>query len=287
MPRLLFVYFCSKYQALNYYQLTIPSAASENRDLLIAALAEAGIEGFEEHETHLIAFVSEADYKEAKINAVLNESGLRAEMETIAPRNWNAEWEADFEPVIIGDFCTIRAHFHAIPVSTKYDIVITPKMSFGTGHHATTHLMVAQMEEIDFNNKSVFDFGTGTGVLAILAEKLGATQVVAIDNDEWSYENTKENIQLNNCKNITVSMDDIEVLSGSSFDIILANINRHILLRYMNDMYAMLVSGGTLLMSGLLTDDEEMVCKSASEVGFEVKKVNARNNWITILCLKN
>lgn len=272
---------------MNYYQLTIPSAVSENRELLIASLTEAGIEGFEEHETHLIAFVSEADYKGDEINAVLNESGLKADIETIAPRNWNAEWEADFEPVIIGDFCTIRAHFHAIPVSTKYDIVITPKMSFGTGHHATTHLMVAQMEEIDFNNKSVFDFGTGTGVLAILAEKLGATKVVAIDNDEWSYENTKENIQLNNCNHIEVSMDAIETLAGNhSFDIILANINRHILLNYMETMHGLLSANGTLLMSGLLSEDETMVTKSAIDAGFAIRKVNMRNNWITILCKK-
>jgi ribosomal protein L11 methyltransferase len=273
---------------LNYYQLTIPSAVSENRDLLIAALTEAGIEGFEEHETHLIAFVSEADYKEDDINAVLNESGLKADMETIAPRNWNAEWEADFEPVIIDDFCTIRAHFHTIPVSTKYDIVITPKMSFGTGHHATTHLMVAQMEEIDFNNKSVFDFGTGTGVLAILAEKLGATKVVAIDNDEWSYENTKENILLNNCNHIDVSMDAIETLASKhAFDIILANINRHILLNYMETMHSLISANGTLLMSGLLSEDETMVSKSAIDAGFTIRKVNTRNNWITILCKKS
>lgn len=280
--------FTIKFSTLNYYQLTISSAVSENRDLLIAALTEAGIEGFEEHETHLIAFVSEADYKEAEINAVLNESGLKADMETIAPRNWNAEWEADFEPVIIGDFCTIRAHFHAIPASTKYDIVITPKMSFGTGHHATTHLMVAQMEEIDFNNKSVFDFGTGTGVLAILAEKLGARKVVAIDNDEWSYENTKENIQLNNCNHIDVSMDGIETLTGKhSFDIVLANINRHILLNYMETMHGLLSANGTLLMSGLLSEDETMVSKSAIDAGFTIRKVNTRNNWITILCKKS
>lgn len=272
---------------MNYFQLNIPVTNTDTKDLLIAALSEQGIEGFEEGDTSLKAFVSEADYNEAGIAEVLAEFGLQAAKETIAPRNWNAEWESDFEPVIIGDFCTIRAHFHEIPVATKYDIVITPKMSFGTGHHATTHLMVAQMEAIDFTNKTVFDFGTGTGVLAILAEKLGASKGIAIDNDEWSFENAQENVSLNHCSNIAVSLDPIENLAGKEkFDIILANINRHILLHYMNTMKELLVDNGVLLMSGLMTDDEAIVSKAAAEEGFTVQKVNSRNNWITILCQK-
>ena len=143
------------------------------------------------------------------------------------------------------------------------------------------------MEELDFARKSVFDFGTGTGVLAILAEKLGATKGVAIDNDEWSFENAKENVELNNCHHIAVSLDPIESLAGKEiFDIILANINRHILLHYMVTMKDLLVENGTLLMSGLMVDDETIVSKSATEAGFTVQKVNTRNNWITILCTK-
>lgn len=270
---------------LNYFQISITIPNNETRELLIAALGEVGVEGFEEDEKSLKAFVSEEDYQTVAIAEILQEFGLTSKLETIEPTNWNAKWEADFEPVIINDFCTIRAHFHTLPLTTKHEVIITPKMSFGTGHHATTHLMVEQMQHIDFKDKTVFDFGTGTGVLAIIAEILGAAEVVAIDSDEWSFENTKENIGLNHCHNIVVSMDNIEEVQ-KTFDIILANINRHILLAYMPNMFAMLHSGGTLLMSGLLTDDETMVCEAAIAAGFELKGVYTRNNWISICCTK-
>lgn len=272
---------------MNYLQLTIPVSDADTRDLLIASLSELGTEGFEEGETALKAFIPESDYNEAAFTEALAAFGLVAEKETIAPRNWNAEWESDFEPVVIGDFCTIRAHFHQMPVTTQYDIVITPKMSFGTGHHATTHLMVEQMGALDFKGKKVLDFGTGTGILAILAEKLGAAEVIAIDNDEWSFDNAQENVQLNQCSHTKVSMDDIASFSGQdTFSVMLANINRHILLRYMKVMYDLLTPGATLLMSGLLAEDEAIVSEAAKAEGFRIKSVHTRNNWITILCAK-
>ncbi|MBL7713354.1 MAG: 50S ribosomal protein L11 methyltransferase [Chitinophagaceae bacterium] len=272
---------------MNYLQLTIPVTDADTRDLLIASLSELGVEGFEESDTALKAFIPESDYQEGAFTEALSVFGLTAEKETIVPRNWNAEWESDFEPVVIGDFCTIRAHFHQMPVTTQYDIVITPKMSFGTGHHATTHLMVEQMADLDFNGKKVLDFGTGTGILAILAEKLGAAEVIAIDNDEWSFDNAQENVQLNDCSRTKVSMDDIESFSGrETFSLILANINRHILLRYMKVLYHLLDPGAPLLMSGLLTEDEAIVSEAAKAEGFRVQSVHTRNNWITILCTK-
>ena len=272
---------------MHYFQLSISIANDETRELLIAALAENGIEGFEEADDAIKAFVAEADYQEDSIAAVLAQFGLSATIETIAPTNWNAQWEADFDPVVVADFCTIRAHFHQLPIHTRHDIVITPKMSFGTGHHATTRLMVEQMEHLSFTAKRVLDFGTGTGILAILAEQLGAAEVIAIDNDEWSFENAQENLQLNHCHAVQVSMDDIEQLDATQlFDIVLANINRHILLAYMANMYALLKGGATLLMSGLLVEDETIVTQAAMEAGFQVEKVVALNNWITILCRK-
>lgn len=271
---------------MNYYQLTIFLGAGAQRELLIATLSENGIEGFEEDDDMLKAFVSEVDYQEDLLARILQDAGLKYTVDVILPTNWNAQWESDFEPVIIQDFCTIRAHFHTIPVQTQYEVVITPKMSFGTGHHATTHLMVEQMSQFNFENKDVFDFGTGTGILAILAEKLGARHVVAIDNDEWSYENTKENIVLNDCHKIDVSMNSIEQI-GAQFDLILANINRHILLAYMQQMYGILRAGGTLLLSGLLTDDERMVSDAAVAAGFGIVNVQQRNNWIAITCAKS
>jgi ribosomal protein L11 methyltransferase len=288
MPKdVYFIILLSKFYYVHYFQLSISIANDETRELLIAALAENGIEGFEESDDAIKAFVAEADYQEDAIAAVLAQFGLSATIETIAPTNWNAQWEADFDPVVVADFCTIRAHFHQLPIQTRHDIVITPKMSFGTGHHATTRLMVEQMEHLSFTAKRVLDFGTGTGILAILAEQLGAAEVIAIDNDEWSFENAQENLQLNHCHAVQVSMDDIEQLDATQlFDIVLANINRHILLAYMANMYALLKGGATLLMSGLLVEDETIVTQAAMEAGFQVEKVVALNNWITILCRK-
>lgn len=272
---------------MNYFQISINISETPLREQIIAQLDSLGIEGFEESENSLKAFVAETDYNKEEIAALLNENQLTFSIEEIEQKNWNAQWESDFEPVIVGDFCTLRAHFHSLPITTKHEVIITPKMSFGTGHHATTYLMVEQMEHLDFVGKKVLDFGTGTGILAILAEKLGAENVTAIDNDEWSFDNAKENVGLNNCSKIAVSLDDIESLSTTlPFDLILANINRHILLQYMHTMYALLAKNGTLLMSGLLIDDEEIISKAATEEGFALQTVETRNGWICILCTK-
>jgi ribosomal protein L11 methyltransferase len=148
----------------------------------------------------LLAYFNEEDFPSYDVQSLLN--GYNFQSNTIPEQNWNEEWEQNFQPVVVDDFCAVRAHFHA-PISTvKHEIIITPKMSFGTGHHATTYMMMQQMQNIDFNNKSVFDFGTGTGILAILAEKCGAKEIIAIDNDEWSYKNAEENLEMNSVKKL-------------------------------------------------------------------------------------
>jgi ribosomal protein L11 methyltransferase len=164
-----------------------------------------------------------------------------------------------------------------------YEIIITPKMSFGTGHHATTRLLIQQMKNIDFAGKSVLDFGTGTGVLAILAKKLGAGEVLAIDNDEWSYENTLENIAANKVNSIVVKKGSLELAEGRKFDIILANINRHILLQYMVQMHHVLPEHGMLLMSGILDADEQIVLTEARHAGFKNTSVFAEGKWLCIV----
>lgn len=272
---------------MNYISITVnvPEEGAQ-KDILIAALAELRTEGFEESPSSLIAFIPEADYDEAAFKSLLDAEGYSYTIDSVAQQNWNQQWEANFEPVILGDFCTIRAHFHDIPVTTKHDIIITPKMSFGTGHHDTTRLMMQAMEHIPMTGKSVFDFGTGTGVLAILAAQLGADRILAIDNDEWSYENAMENIRMNHCGHIEVKQDVIESYPNASFDIILANINRHILLAYMAQMYQLLEHGGILLMSGLLREDEQIVSDAAVSAGFSMDKVSAGGNWIAIKMYK-
>ena len=268
---------------MKYIKVTIKNVTDEASDMLIALLSDTGFNGFEETENALFAYIEEVAFNPEMLAAIADEQKVDYEIEIIAPQNWNALWESNFEPVIVADFCTIRAHFHDIAVSTAYDIVITPKMSFGTGHHATTQQMIMLMKSIHFSGKSVLDFGTGTGVLAILAEMLGSTDVLAIDNDKWSVENAKENIERNGCKYISVQEASLGDISVAAFDIILANINRHILLQYMTLLYSKLNFGGKILMSGLLIEDKDIILDAASGAGFQFVKMTELNNWIALL----
>lgn len=271
---------------MQYIKVTIKNATDEASDMLIALLSDAGFNGFEETENALFAYIEQTGFSPETLAAIADNQRVDYETEIIAPQNWNALWESNFEPVIVDDFCTIRAHFHDIVVSTNYDIVITPKMSFGTGHHATTQQMIMLMKSIDFSGKSVLDFGTGTGVLAILAEMLGATTILAIDNDKWSVENAIENIERNSCKLISVQEASLDDISVAAFDVILANINRHILLQYIALLYSKLNFGGTILMSGLLMEDKDIIVEAASGVGFQFVKMTELNNWIALLFKK-
>ncbi len=249
----------------------------------MAQLTEFGFEGFEENDEALLAYIREPVYDEPAVQRFLNEGEIRYRREIVEEQNWNAQWEENFQPVIVDGFCTIRADFHNISVNTPMEIVITPKMSFGTGHHATTQLMMQLMKDMELSQKKVLDFGTGTGILAILAEKLGARQVLAIDNDEWSFENAMENVKKNDCKNISLQLGSIEDCGNDKFDIILANINRHILLNTMPFLYSSLNKGGYLLMSGLLKDDETIIVDKAAEEHFKLLLKCEKNNWIALL----
>jgi ribosomal protein L11 methyltransferase len=213
----------------------------------------------------------------------IEEMGYAFTENRIQPQNWNAAWEAGFSPVIVPGFCTVRADFHEPVNDTPYEIVITPKMSFGTGHHATTRLMMAAMRGMDFNAKRVLDFGTGTGILAILASKLGAREITAIDNDEWSVENSLENVAANGAQNISVLNGSLEITEGvPPFTIILANINRHILLQYLQQMKAIIVDGGELLLSGILQEDEQIITQAALNVGFRRAAISTEGDWIAL-----
>lgn len=266
---------------MQYVQITFEIADNEQRQLLIATLTD-DIEGFEEREYQLIAYLLERDFNEAAINTIATQYNVAYTIEYIPQQNWNQQWEENFDPVIVDDFCTIRADFHSIPINTTHEIVITPKMSFGTGHHATTQLVIKQMRHLSFANKQVLDFGTGTGILAILAEMLGAAEVLAIDNDEWSYENARENAARNHSQRVEVQLNTLDHIS-TSFDVILANINRHILLQYMEQLSNRLHPSGHIIMSGLLLEDKEMIVTSAAENGLQLKAYGSLNNWIVLL----
>jgi len=268
---------------MQYTEVRIPIADTAIGEILVAELSEMGYEGFVEADDHLLAYIAADIYDGQELGLLLGKYGLSHSTEVLAAQNWNTTWEANFEPVIVEGFCTVRADFHTLEIDTPYEIVITPKMSFGTGHHATTQLMMMQMKDMDLAGMHVFDFGTGTGILAILAEMLGAADVLAIDIDEWPCENTKENIVRNDSRHITVQQGSLEVAAGNSFDIILANINRNILLMYMEQMYALLRHGGSILMSGLLKEDQAVIQPAAEMAGFVLKNRDELNNWIVLV----
>ena len=271
---------------MQYIQTIIEIEENEIRELMIARLSELGYEGFEENEQTLIAYIPEADYNIDTIMSLIGKYGLKSTNNIIPKQNWNALWEGNFQPVIVEGFCTIKADFHELVTATPYEIIITPKMSFGTGHHATTQLMMMQMSHLPFAGTKVLDFGTGTGILAILAQMLGASSVLAIDNDEWSYENATENAGRNNSNNVTIKQGSLDIVAAETFDIILANINRHILLQYMHQLYSQLKEGGHILMSGLLKEDEQIIVAAAVEAGLKMVNVNELNNWIAVLFTK-
>jgi len=271
---------------MQYIQTVIEVGENETRELLIARLSELGYEGFEESGETLIAYIPEEDYDADPILSLIEEYGLKSTNNIIPKQNWNALWEGNFQPVIVEGFCTIKADFHELETVTPYEIIITPKMSFGTGHHATTQLMMMQMRHLPFDGAKVLDFGTGTGILAILAQMLGASSVLAIDNDEWSYENATENAGRNNSTKLTIKQGSLDIATAETFDIILANINRHILLQHMPQLYSQLNSGGHILMSGLLKEDEQIIVDAATAAGLRMLNANVLNNWIAVLFIK-
>jgi ribosomal protein L11 methyltransferase len=269
----------------NYYELIFEMPDTAARELLIAQLAEIGYDGFEETDTSLKAYVPEPDFDENKLNEILNNDIIKYSKSIIQKQNWNQLWESNFEPVQVDDFVGVRAGFHPPFHGVQHEIVITPKMSFGTGHHATTWLVMQLMRDIDFAGKTVFDFGTGTGILAILAEKLGAARVLAVDNDDWCIENASENTLINHCNNIDIEKVT-DAPSQQQFDIVIANINRHILLENMPLISGSLVEKGVLVISGLLTDDEKDLLDCCLANSFEFVKTVNKNGWIAMLFFK-
>lgn len=254
-------------------------------EILIAELGYAGFESFVETPDGVIAYIQVGDHSESILESIyiLNSSEFEItyNFETIEQTNWNAEWEKNFNPIVVGDQCAIRAPFHD-PFDVKYDIIIEPKMSFGTGHHETTHMMIEHVLASDFTKKSVLDMGCGTGVLAILAMKKGASRVEAIDIDNWCYLNSLENISRNDCDQITVLEGDASLLEGKQFDVIIANINRNILLNDLSTYVACLNKNASLFLSGFYDSDFELVQESCENLGLKFETKRTRNNWVAL-----
>lgn len=258
------------------------------REVMIAEMGSVGFEGFEETSTGFKAYIPKNEYREKSFKqiAVFSQDGLSIDWNTldIAPENWNSAWEQNFTPTRIGDRCVIRADFHP-PERAEFELIITPKMSFGTGHHETTQLMVLLLLEIDCHQKSIVDMGTGTGVLAILSEKKGATNILAIDNDPWCIENTLENIATNQCKNIRTKLTD-QLSETLLFDSVLANINRNILLEQMDAYAKALKPEGNLLLSGFYVEDLGIIRSKCESLGFRFIRNFEKNQWVAALFIK-
>ena len=252
-------------------------------EILVAQLGALNFESFAETETGLKAYIQKKELDAALMDKVqvLNSSEFEIsyKLTEIPPVNWNAEWEKNFNPIEVNGECVLRAPFHP-PFNVKYEIIIEPKMSFGTGHHETTFMMLQFILENDFKEKSVIDMGCGTAALAILSEMKGAAKIDAVDIDKWCYENSIENIERNNCKNILVYQGDASFFKEKKYEVILANINRNILLQDMGIYSKSLKENGTLYLSGFYKEDLEYITETCNNLGLTFVENKERNNWI-------
>lgn len=255
-------------------------------DLLSAELGEIGFESFVEEDGNLLAYVEKDSFDEKaifKLDTFLNEDVVISyQWKEVEQENWNAAWESNFNPVYVDNEICVRATFHDSEPKYKYEIIIDPKMSFGTGHHQTTHLVLSSMRNMDFEGKSVLDMGSGTGVLAIYAAMRGATDVTAIDIDEWCSINAKENAERNNVPEIKIFQGGKEKIPGMKVDVILANINRNILLDQMEEYAKALNPMGTLQISGFYTEDVAVLSEEAAKFGLKYEEQKEKDNWTTV-----
>ena len=270
---------------MKYTEFVIEAATESQREMLIAELSDYPFDGFTEEEDCLKAYIPEADFRMWR--SAIEESLERNRCRYTAA-NWNTVWESNFEPIDVEGRCRIRAPFHSKNPTCEYDVEIMPKMSFGTGHHATTYLMAAEIMDVDFAGKSGLDMGSGTGVLSILAVKRGAVRVDAVDIDEWAYRNGTENIKANGMEGRIVPLQgDASLLAGKRYDFVLANINRNILLADMPVYAATLTPGGMLLVSGILEADISAIESRAAACGLDADGVRRRNGWAAVRFVKN
>lgn len=279
---------------MNYIEVNFTITANESaeinaqmaREILVAELGALNFESFVNTDTGLQAYVQEADFVEEEISDlyILHNPDFSITMEVIIieQQNWNAEWEKSFEPIEVDGKCIVRAPFHD-KKEVDFDIVIEPKMSFGTGHHETTHQMITQLLNMNVSGKRVLDMGCGTGILAILACMKGANSITGIDIDKWAYENTLENIRKNKCSQIIVKQGGAELLNNCSYDIILANINRNILLNDMEAYTKTMRTGSQIAFSGFYTSDISHIDTKARNLGLRLLRQSEKNNWAALV----
>ncbi|MGB0929895.1 MAG: 50S ribosomal protein L11 methyltransferase, partial [Chitinophagales bacterium] len=256
-------------------------------EVLIAELSYLGYEGFEENKQEFKAYIEVNDFEESSIQDLLQRYSEQVNIqllktEDMEEQNWNELWESNFAPVMVDDTILIKAPFHQIDQDFTYEIVIEPKMAFGTGHHETTYLVLKRILDIDFQDKSVLDFGCGTGILGMMASLLGAKSILAIDNDPWSYQNTLENSQVNQISNITAVLGDQKDIIDKHFDVIIANINVPVLLSTLNIISNALKDNSLVVLSGILHTDIERIEERAKECNLQLLDTSRRNDWVAM-----
>ena len=270
---------------MNYieYDFTV-SPTEMGAEILMAELAEVGFDSFEDTPTGIKAYIPKDSWNKQILQDIYllsnPEFTISYQITEIEQVNWNEEWEKNFSPIVVEDLCTVRANFHPVP-NTRYDIVITPKMSFGTGHHETTYMMLQQLLPLSLEGTKVLDMGCGTGILAIMAALRGARDITAIDIDPWCVENATENVQQNNCSFITIKEGDVSLIVGEQYNLILANINRNILLSDIPAYTQALLPQGLLLVSGFYEEDLPAIKEKCQEVGLTYLSHIERNRWVS------
>lgn len=276
---------------MEYIELNVEVEPREaGSEILVAELAEIGFESFVETEKGILAYIPVDEFDAPKIDEldIVNDPQFKLHytFRKIEDQNWNAVWESNYDPAVIGNRCVVRAPFHEARPDLDYEIVIEPRMSFGTAHHETTSLMMELMFDLPLDGLRLLDMGCGTGVLAILAKMKNSGATVAIDNDEWAYRNTLDNVQKNNVGDISVYHGDATLLSGHEYDIVLANINRNILLNDMNEYIRTLSSNGQLLMSGFYERDLAVIRQKAESLGMKYQRHLVKNDWVAAVFSK-
>jgi len=261
------------------------------KDILIAELSLIGYDSFLINDIGFEASILDEDYHQPSIDSIVEmlrkSDPIHYYVKEIQEKNWNKEWERNYNPIVVDDYCRIQASFHNIDKIYPIEIKIDPRMSFGTGHHETTHLMIQQQLNLIHTNKRVLDAGCGTGILSILAERLGAAEVVGFDIDHWAYKNAKENLQLNECKRtLIIEGNHQNLLPGTMFDIILANINLNVIIKDINSYCNFLKPSGFMILSGFYSTDFKTVDESATNIGLTLRKKRIRNKWLSLVYYK-
>ena len=270
---------------MNYieYDFTV-SPLEMGSEILIAELAEVGFDSFVDTPMGIKAYIPKDSWNEHILQDIYllsnPEFTISYQITEIEQVNWNEEWEKNFSPIVVENLCTVRANFHPVP-NTRYDIVITPKMSFGTGHHETTYMMLQQLLPLSLEGTKVLDMGCGTGILAIMAALRSARDITAIDIDPWCVENATENVQQNNCSFITIKEGEVSLIAGEQYNLILANINRNILLSDIPAYTQALLPQGLLLVSGFYEEDLPAIKEKCQEVGLTYLSHIERNRWVS------